>query len=351
MNLRRLARPALVWMALSAVYAYSEEVVVAVSPIAPLVIESGGQFSGFDVDLWEAIARQCGLNSSYREVEFKEIIPSLISGAVDVGLAGITINAEREILIDFSHPYLNSGLRILVSSRMKTSLLGAFSSVFTPSVVRAVTLFFAFIFIFGHVLWWSERGEVAINDRYFPGIFEAFWCVLATMTTVGYGDVAPRKWLGRFAAFVVMICGIGLFGVIIAQLSAELNFQKLVSDISSHEDLKGKRVATVGGTTSVATLKDLGADVLTVGTIDEAYRKLIEETVEAVVFDSPSLLYYAKNEGTGKVTVVGDLFDLQYYGISFMQGSALRERVNRALLTLRANGEYDRIYAKYFGAL
>jgi len=169
------------------------------------------------------------------------------------------------------------------------------------------------------------------------------------MTTVGYGDIAPRRWLGRLSALAIMFCGIGLFGVIIAQLSAEMNFQKLVSEISSHKDLAGKAVATVEGTTSVAALQNLGAKVVAVASIEQAYQKLRQGEVAAVVFDAPILLSYARTTAVGEVAIVGDLFDPQPYGIALPEGSQLREPINRALLGLRENGGYDRIYTKYFG--
>jgi len=84
--------------------------------------------------------------------------------------------------------------------------------------------------------------------------------------------------------------------------------------------------------------------------IDKAYKKLLQGEVEAVVFDAPAILYYAQNEGAGKVQVIGPLFDIQYYGFLFPEGSQLREPVNRALLKLRTNGTYDRLYNKWFGS-
>jgi ABC-type amino acid transport substrate-binding protein len=46
---------------------------------------------------------------------------------------------------------------------------------------------------------------------------------------------------------------------------------------------------------------------------------------------------------------VGPLFDIQYYGFMFPEGSELRETVNRALLKLKEDGTYDGIYDKWFG--
>jgi polar amino acid transport system substrate-binding protein len=183
-----------------------------------------------------------------------------------------------------------------------------------------------------------------------PGIFQAYWYVLVTMTTVGYGDIVPRRWFGRVMAFLVMIIGIGIFGWTIAQLSSVITLQRLHSDITDHLDLRDRLVATVEGTTSVAALEKIGAFVVPTKSIEQAYQKLLNEEVNAVVFDSPTILYYARNEGAGKVSVVGPLFDIQYYGFLFPQGSELREPVNRALLKLRKNGIYDKLHNKWFGS-
>ena len=169
------------------------------------------------------------------------------------------------------------------------------------------------------------------------------------MTTVGYGDIVPRSWVGRLMAFLVMIIGIGIFGWTIAQLSSAITLQTLHSDIASHWDLRDKLVATVEGTTSVPALEKLGAVVVPVQTIDHAYEKLLRSEVKAVVFDSPTILYYARNKGAGKVSVVGPLFEIQYYGFLFPQGSELRESVNRALLKLRNDGTYDTLHNEWFG--
>jgi voltage-gated potassium channel len=50
-----------------------------------------------------------------------------------------------------------------------------------------------------------------------PGVFSsipaALWWAVATLTTTGYGDVVPITPLGRFVAALVMICGLGVFGL------------------------------------------------------------------------------------------------------------------------------------------
>jgi len=234
----------------------------------------------------------------------------LVAGDADVAFSCITVTNEREKIVDFSHHYLDSGLRIMVLNKPKFSLTESVKSIYSPIVVKSLTYIGLFIIICGHVFWWVERGHKYISTRYSPGIFQAYWYVLVTMTTVGYGDIVPRKWVGRIMAFLVMIIGISFFGWTIAQLSSAITLQTLHSDITDHQGLRDKLVATVEGTTSVAALEKLGAVVVPAKTIDQAYEKLLDGKVHAFVFDSPTILYYARNKGAGRVSVVGQLFDI-----------------------------------------
>ena len=238
----------------------------------------------------------------------------------------------------------------MVLNKTKFSLIESVKSFYSPIVVKSLTYIGLFIIICGHVFWGVERGHKYISTKYLPGIFQSYWYVLVTMTTVGYGDIVPRKWAGRLMAFLVMVIGIGFFGWTIAQLSSAITLQKLHSDITDHRDLRNRLVATVEGTTSVTALEKIGAVVVPAKSIDQAYEKLQKDEVKALVFDAPTILYYARNKGAGRVSVVGPLFDIQYYGFLFPQGSKLRESVNRALLKLRKNGMYDKLYSKWFGS-
>jgi polar amino acid transport system substrate-binding protein len=75
----------------------------------------------------------------------------------------------------------------------------------------------------------------------------------------------------------------------------------------------------------------------------------LNQQVDAVVFDSPALLYYATHDGRGLARIVGNVFHNEDYGIVFPTGSPLRKHVNEALLALRENGAYQRIYEEWFG--
>jgi glutamine transport system substrate-binding protein len=79
-----------------------------------------GKYTGFDIELWDAIAKRLKLNYKLLPMHFNELIPALLIKKIDVAFAGITINSERESQIDFSYPYFDAGLLTVVRYNNKT---------------------------------------------------------------------------------------------------------------------------------------------------------------------------------------------------------------------------------------
>ncbi len=325
-------------------------VVVGVTNFPPLVMEVDGGFEGFDIDIWNEVSEEIGIESQFQAMPFGDLLQAVKNSTVDAAIAGISITRDREIEMDFSYPYMNSGLRILTTVEDDPPWLRVLGSLTTRAELGALGYLVGFVLLCSHILYFAERGSSGISDRYFPGILEACWCIVATITTVGYGDVTPRRWFGRFVSLIVMVIGISLFGVAIAQLSAGLMMEALKSDISGPEDLSGRPVATVAGTTSTEVAVRYGARLHEAEDIEAAYRMLQSGEVDAILFDAAPVMRYAAADGNRTVTVVGRLIERQVYGIAFPAGSELRESVNQALLGLEESGKYDRIHRQWFGS-
>lgn len=73
-----------------------------------------GEMVGFDMDILREVADRAGFDIDLRTMDFNGIIPAVQTGNADLAIAGITITDEREKVVDFSDPYYDSGLRILV---------------------------------------------------------------------------------------------------------------------------------------------------------------------------------------------------------------------------------------------
>jgi polar amino acid transport system substrate-binding protein len=320
----------------------SNELVVYVSSIPPCAIVDGTKLKGFEVDLWEYCAKSLGRRFTYKVVgSADEKIQGLADNEADVAIAGISVTREREDKVDFSIPTLNSGLRIMVLK--DTGLLPKMSDK-SRGIVRTLIVF---LLICAHVLWWAERGGGAVKRTYFPGIFEAFWCVFATMTTVGYGDIAPKRWLGRVMGVLIMFSGITLFGIFAATLTADLVTEKRLSAISSVDDLKTLAVGVKRNTTSSRYLKRQGVQCREADTFELACQSLADGHVDAVVYDEPAILYWIKRNPN--FIAVGPLFNSQYYAFGFPDDSTLLEDVNKALLESKEDGFFDETVVKWFG--
>jgi polar amino acid transport system substrate-binding protein len=95
----------------------SGEMVVGVKydqPPAGFIPEGKSDVEGFEVDLARGIAQKLGVEPRFEQVTSKNRIPNLQSGKVDLVIATMTHNRERDKAIDFSVTYLLDGGRLLV---------------------------------------------------------------------------------------------------------------------------------------------------------------------------------------------------------------------------------------------
>lgn len=95
----------------------ADDLVVGVdTSFVPFEFEEDGEYVGFDIDMWDTIAEDIGVSYELRPMDFNGLIPALQTGNIDAAIAGMTIKAEREEVVDFSYPYYDSGLMLMVRS-------------------------------------------------------------------------------------------------------------------------------------------------------------------------------------------------------------------------------------------
>jgi len=123
------------------------------------------------------------------------------------------------------------------------------------------------------------------------------------------------------------------------------------NDIKGEQDLQGKVVAVKMGTGSVDYAKTniKTKNLRQFPNIDNAYLELATGRADTVLHDAPNILYFIKTAGDNRFKAVGTPIKAQQYGIAFLKGSELREKVNQALQVLHEKGIYAEIYKKWFG--
>lgn len=207
----------------------------------PFEFKQGDKYVGFDIDLWDAIAKKMQVSYELRPMDFGGLIPGLQSRNIDVAMAGITITDARKQVVDFSDGYYDADLLMAVKS--------------------------------------SDSAIVKFSD------------------------------------------------------------------------LAGKKVGLKQGTAAASFMKSkIKANYVEFPNIDNAYLDLQAGNLDAVVHDSPNVLYYVKTAGDGKVKTTGETDSIlpQQYGFAMQKNSALTPKVNEAIESLRADGTYAKIYFKWF---
>ncbi|HKC64670.1 MAG TPA: transporter substrate-binding domain-containing protein, partial [Pyrinomonadaceae bacterium] len=80
----------------------------------PFESVEGSEFSGFDIDLGNAIARELGVKARFINASFDGIFPALQNGTFDAVMSSVTITPDRSATMLFSDPYYDSGQLICV---------------------------------------------------------------------------------------------------------------------------------------------------------------------------------------------------------------------------------------------
>lgn len=326
---------------------------VATRTIPPFVMQQGKQLSGFSIELWNQMAVAMGVKSEFQMYPtVKELLAAIATGKADLGIAAISITAEREQQFDFSYPILAAGLQIMVRhpEHDQNAASNFFRTIFSVTLLRLVGIALLLIVVAAHVIWLFERQHTSgiIARSYIPGIFEAGWWSAATLAT--QADQMPKGPIGRIIAILWMFIGVLFVAYFTATVTTSMTVQQLHGDIRGLEDLSGRIVATTANSTAAQFLRDRPIETLEFSNIEEAYAALLGNKADAVVFDSPVLLYYAANAGRGKVHMVDGIFREENYGIALPKDSPHREPINAALLRLKESNTYQLLYDQWFKA-
>lgn len=131
---------------------------------------------------------------------------------------------------------------------------------------------------------------------------------------------------------------------------------KASSKVTKFDDLKKLKVGVQTGTTGDETVTKLqGKNSTNVKRFEStplALKELEAGGVDAVVADNGVVVNYVTNNPASQFKTVSDkAFAPEQYGIAVKKGNAeLLDKINQGLAAVKADGSYDQIYAKTFGA-
>lgn len=85
-----------------------------VSDAPPLAFKDGRRWLGIEADLGRAFAERLGMRPVFVALPPDQLVPALLEGRVDMLMAGLTIDEQRQVRMDFASPYLVVGQAALI---------------------------------------------------------------------------------------------------------------------------------------------------------------------------------------------------------------------------------------------
>ncbi|KAJ0098237.1 hypothetical protein Patl1_29291 [Pistacia atlantica] len=287
--------------------------------------------SGFCVDVFTAALNLLPYAVPYKLIPFgdghnnpsvTELVRLITAGVYDAAVGDIAIITNRTRMVDFTQPYIESGLVVVAPVRKLNSNAWAFLRPFPPGMWGVTAIFFLAV---GAVVWILEHRE---NDD-FRGpprrqVVTVFWFSFSTMFFAHRRKHCQHPW-ARSAAYMA-ICG-------------------------SYNNLKlhSKPDLNPNSATTFFSHQRHCRDLYLLNSPDE-YAKALKDGpnkggVAAVVDDHAYAELFLSTRC--EFSIVGQQFTKNGWGFAFPRDSPLAIDMSTAILKLSENGDLQRIHDKW----
>jgi len=225
---------------------------VGINNMPPFVYRKNENWEGLSIDLWRAIAER--MQTPYELVPFQDLnqlLQAVETHKIDLVVGAISVTPEREVLLDFSHPFMQGGPGI-ATRRSEASIFSRLYAIINLNLLKAIGALAGILFLFGFLIWIFERKQNPEDYGGSPmqGLGKSFWWSAVTMTTVGYGDKVPKTLVGRSLAIIWMFSSVILISSFTAAITSSLTLEQFKSKVSGFGDLPGLQVDSVTGSSS-----------------------------------------------------------------------------------------------------
>ncbi|KAL5557358.1 hypothetical protein UlMin_039594 [Ulmus minor] len=323
-------------------------------------VEGSDAFTGYCIDVFTAALEQLQYGVPYKFISFgdghtnpptTDLLRMITKGVYDAVVGDITITTSRTKIVDFTQPYIESGLVVVAPVRKLNSSAWAFLRPFTPMMWSVTGFFFLIV---GVVVWILERR----TNEDFRGpprkqLVTIMWFSFSTLFFSHKERTGST--LARFVLIIWLFVVLVLNSSYIASLTSILTVEQLSSPVKVIESL-------VSSTERIGFLKGSFAENYLTDELNIHHSRLVplnsQEEYEKALKDGPSgggVAAVVDERAYMEVflstrcdySIVGQEFTKMGWGFAFPRDSPLAIDLSTAILKLSENGNLKRIHDKW----
>ncbi|XP_010548172.1 PREDICTED: glutamate receptor 3.1 isoform X2 [Tarenaya hassleriana] len=278
---------------------------------------------------------------------YNELVNKITTGVFDAVVGDVAIVTKRTRVVDFTQPYIESGLVVIAPVTKLNRNAWAFLRPFTPQM-WAVTA--AFFIIVGVVIWILEH---RINDE-FRGpprrqIMTILWFSFSTMFFSHRENTVST--LGRMVLLIWLFVVLIITSSYTASLTSILTVQQLISPIKGVDTLIsstgriGFQIGSFAENYMVDELNIAKSRLIPLSSPEEFAAALENGTVSAIVDERPYVDLFLSDYCN--FAIRGQEFTRSGWGFAFPRDSPLAVDLSTAILSLSESGQLQKIHDKW----
>ncbi|KAM5554250.1 glutamate receptor 3.6 [Rosa sericea] len=320
----------------------------------------GTDFSGYCIEVFQAALNELPYGVPYKYVPFgdgiknpenNDLLHRVQIGEFDGVVGDITITTNRTKMVDFTQPYIESGLVVVAPIRKMDSSAWAFLRPFTPMMWGVTGVFFLVV---GTVVWILERRTN--EDFRGPPKRQFVTIVWFSFSTLFFSQKEKTgSTLGRFVVIIWLFVVLILNSSYTASLTSILTVEQLSSPVKGIESLVTgtEPIGYQRGSFAEAYLTDelnIHHSRLVALNSPEDYEKALKKGPSAggvaAVIDERAYMELFLSSRCG-YSIVGQEFTKMGWGFAFSRDSPLAIDMSTAILKLSENGNLQKIHDKW----